>query len=104
MSLQGHECIWPRKLLKTEVKNNAILEYTKLIDLWALGVFLHEMILMVPPYDVMYIAYRRFKKVCLREEKERKWKPGNISEEAKDLIQRLLRVDPKSRLGAMGFH
>lgn len=74
-----------------------------MIDLWALGVFLHEMILMVPPYDVMYIAPRRFKKICVREEKERKWKPGVISDEAKSLINDLLRVDPKARLGAKGF-
>lgn len=42
-------------------------------------------------------------KMCLSLEKNRNWKDAQISEEAKDLIKKLMRVTPEARLGAKGF-
>ena len=44
----------------------------------------------------------KFKNAVLEAEKSRNWKESNLSPELKDLINGLLKFDPKKRLGAGG--
>lgn len=47
---------------------------------------------------------KKFKEVVIKAETQRDWKNFELSEELKDLINKLLRYEPSRRLGANGFH
>ena len=68
-----------------------------------MGIFLHELILFQPPFDHSMIVKTKFIKLCIESERKRDWKGGAISNEAKDMINAFLRVEPTKRLGANGF-
>lgn len=69
-----------------------------------MGILLYEMILLDTPYTVLQTAATFFRKRCNADQRDRKWKPGNISQEAKDLINSFLRVKPQERIGAKSFN
>lgn len=68
-----------------------------------MGILLYEMILYETPYTAVQIAPKFYRKKCNADQRERKWKAGDISQEAKDLINELLRVKPEERIGAKSF-
>jgi aurora kinase, other len=63
------------------------------VDIWSLGVLTYEFLCGHPPFEAEGHSetYRRIVKVDLRF-------PPHVSAEARDLITRLLRKDPKARL------
>jgi serum/glucocorticoid-regulated kinase 2 len=73
------------------------------LDWWALGVLMYEMIIGIPPFyhENQHQMYKRI------QESNLKWPDPKrhgitISDEAKDLITKLLDKDRKSRLGQQG--
>ena len=69
------------------------------IDLWAAGVILYIMLTGFPPYDHATMADKRFEIIVEGEliEQLRTWEIY-LSDEAGDLMQKMLRLDPKERL------
>lgn len=63
------------------------------VDLWALGVLCYEFLVGKPPFEAesQQDTYKRIRDVDLRF-------PSHVSEEARDLIRRLLRRSPRQRL------
>jgi len=70
--------------------------YGKACDWWSFGCVLYEMLTGLPPF---YNTDRSCIIGKILEEKSIKF-PDFISAEAKDLIRKLLRKDPSSRLGS----
>ena len=69
-------------------------EHDRWVDMWALGVLAYEFVVGAPPFEESagYRAtYRRIAKVDLRI-------PEGVSDDAKDLIRKLLQHDPDKRL------
>ncbi|KAI9596220.1 kinase-like domain-containing protein [Syncephalis fuscata] len=68
-------------------------EHSDKVDLWSLGVLAYEFLVGVPPFEEAghNATYRRIAKVDLRV-------PNYVSEQAKDLITRLLKHDPETRM------
>jgi len=68
-------------------------EHDEQVDTWALGVLLYEFLVGVPPFETEShsATYRRIQRVDIR------W-PDGISDDAKDLIGKLLKKDPRQRL------
>lgn len=68
-------------------------EHDEQVDTWALGVLLYEFLVGVPPFETEShsATYRRIQRVDIR------W-PTNMSDDAKDLIGKLLKKDPRQRL------
>lgn len=70
-------------------------EHSEKVDIWSLGVLTYEFLVGTPPFEDLngYSAtYKRIAKVDLKI-------PSYVSEEAADLIRRLLVKDPLGRLG-----
>ena len=69
--------------------------YTKMVDWWALGVLIYEMLIGIPPFysksnlDLFYAIRNKSVKF-----------PSYISKKAKNLIIKLLRKNPNERLGS----
>jgi len=63
------------------------------VDLWCLGVLLYEFLVGQPPFmsEGTNETYRRIKLVDLKF-------PPNVSDEAKDLVVKLLQKEPSKRL------
>jgi aurora kinase len=68
-------------------------EHDKYIDNWSLGVLLFEFLTGIPPFeaDGHSATYRRIRKVDLRF-------PRHVSEDARDLIRKLLIKEPTNRM------
>lgn len=68
-------------------------EHDEQVDTWALGVLLYEFLVGMPPFETEShsATYRRIQRVDIR------W-PHGMAEDAKDLISKLLRKDPRDRL------
>jgi len=68
-------------------------KHDKSIDIWSLGVLLYEFLVGNPPFeaDSHSLTYRRIQSIDLRF-------PRGVSEDAQDLIRRLLVKDPEKRM------
>ncbi len=67
-----------------------------------MGIYLFELSVLEPPFTTDQITRAKFKNVVLEAESNRNWKASNLSPELKDLINGLLKFDPKKRLGSGG--
>lgn len=69
------------------------------IDLWAAGVILYIMLTGFPPYDQASMTDQRFELIVNGRlmEQLRNWDIV-LSEEAGDLLQNMLKLDPRERL------
>ncbi|CAB1120031.1 unnamed protein product [Ectocarpus sp. CCAP 1310/34] len=70
-------------------------EHDSSTDIWSLGVLAYEFIVGVPPFEAEghQATYRRISRVDIR------WPSAlNVSDEAKDLVTKLLRKEPQKRL------
>ena len=69
------------------------------IDLWSCGVILYIMLTGFPPYDQASRADQRFELIVHGRlmEQLRNW-DINLSDEAGDLLQSMLQLDPRQRL------
>ncbi|CAM9698360.1 unnamed protein product [Phaeothamnion confervicola] len=68
-------------------------EHDEAVDIWSLGVLCYEFLVGVPPFEAEghNATYRRISRVDLHV-------PAHVSDEAKDLITRLLQKEPRKRL------
>ncbi|XP_049267427.1 aurora kinase A [Rhipicephalus sanguineus] len=76
--------------LPPEMIENSV--YDEKVDLWAVGILIYEFLVGRPPFEANTTAatYDRIRRVDLRF-------PAHVSDDAKDLISRLLKKDPKQR-------
>ena len=63
------------------------------VDIWSLGILCYELLCGVPPFETETHneTYERIKKVDLKF-------PDHVTDQARDLISRILVLDPKKRL------
>lgn len=68
-------------------------EHDEQVDVWSLGVLMYEFLVGTPPFEAEghSATYRRISRVDLRF-------PKGLSEDAKDLIFKLLQKDPRKRM------
>uniref|UniRef100_G3MR81 Aurora kinase n=1 Tax=Amblyomma maculatum TaxID=34609 RepID=G3MR81_AMBMU len=76
--------------LPPEMVENSV--YDEKVDLWALGVLIYEFLVGRPPFETSCAknTYDRIRRVDLQF-------PDHVSDDAKDLISRLLRKEPRER-------
>jgi len=69
-------------------------EHDEQVDTWALGVLLYEFLVGVPPFETEShsATYRRIQRVDIR------WPNNGMPDDARDLIGKLLKKDPRQRL------
>ena len=89
-------------------------EYDRMVDWWALGVMLFEMLYGVLPFDHInqHILFEQIlkedhvfpKEIMVKKEGKLLKQSINISEDAKDLINKLLKKDPTSRIGREDYN
>ncbi|KAG9202000.1 spindle assembly checkpoint kinase [Epicoccum nigrum] len=79
----------PPEMLKGASKDNY---YTEKVDLWSLGVLTYEFLVGEAPFEDTQVMTQR--KIVRGEYTV----PGFVSSEAKDLIKRLLVLDPEKRI------
>lgn len=72
---------------------------TKSVDLWALGCIIYQMISGLPPFraGTEYLIFQKILKLDLNF-------PDGFDETTKDLVEKLLQIDPTHRLGATDEH
>jgi len=68
-------------------------EHDEMVDVWTLGVLMYEFLVGSPPFEAEghSATYRRIQRVDLKF-------PAEVTEDAQDLISRLLRKDPRKRM------
>ncbi len=68
-------------------------EHDSSVDVWSLGVLMYEFLVGSPPFEAEghSATYRRISRVDLRF-------PKGLSEDARDLIWKLLQKDPRKRM------
>lgn len=74
-------------------------QLTKAADLWALGCIIYQMISGLPPFHAES-EYLIFRKIVQRDLHF----PDGFNKIAKDLVQRLIQIEPNKRLGAKDQH
>lgn len=69
--------------------------HSKEVDWWSLGILLYEMIVGLPPFfsENTNLMYELISKANLRT-------PSFVSDQARDLLEKLLKRNPEDRLGA----
>ncbi|KAK3313437.1 kinase-like domain-containing protein [Apodospora peruviana] len=79
----------PPEMIKSGSKDNW---YTEKVDLWSLGVLTYEFLVGEPPFeDSPLMTHKRIARADMKI-------PEWVSKEAKDLIKKLLVLDPEKRL------
>lgn len=75
------------------------LSYTNKVDMWSLGVLLYVSLAGYPPFNLSDDAKLRYQiKNAVYNFNHKLW--TSVSDEAKDLIKKLMVKDPNSRLSA----
>lgn len=72
--------------------------YNFMIDYYALGVLVYELVVGAPPF-IRTANGDLFEKILQRDV----YLPGHLSSKCKNFLRSLLRKDPKTRLGAQGI-
>eukprot|EP00949_MAST-11_sp_MAST-11-sp1_P001483 g1483.t1 len=80
--------------------NGNACDYNGKVDLWSVGAVLFEMVAGRPVFNVQSIAELM---EAIRKDPKLTFEPGKLSAVCKDLIQRLLRVDPANRISYSEF-
>ncbi|KAI8851845.1 kinase-like domain-containing protein, partial [Chytridium lagenaria] len=78
------------------------LDHGPVVDWWALGVCMYEMLVGIPPFadETPELIFRN---ILNHENTDIQWPEDEITGEAKDLVSRLLNPDPTTRLRAEGI-
>lgn len=73
--------------------------YNEEVDIWSLGVTLYFLITGDSPFSIND-SYEMISEICAGEYNFNGYKWKNISEDYKDLISRMLKIDPNERISA----
>lgn len=78
--------------------------YDPKIDLWSLGTIAYQMGTGTTPYRAQTLQELRQKLVQAQQYRQPLLFPGHVSERYKDLVQRLLFIDPQQRISFTDFY
>ncbi|KAF1811914.1 serine/threonine-protein kinase-like protein [Eremomyces bilateralis CBS 781.70] len=82
----------PPEMISGRSKNGGDRTYSEKVDLWALGVLTYEFLVGEAPFEDTHVMTQRRIVRCEMTI------PGFVSSEARDLIKRLLVLDPEKRI------
>lgn len=68
--------------------------YGKSVDFWALGVLSYELLFFEVPFSSTLIRSSKFLGKCEERSNHPDWPTNNVSDEGKDFIHNLLKVNP----------
>jgi serine/threonine protein kinase len=78
-------------------------QHSREIDLWSLGVMAYELSNFFLPFDQDDMKENNYTRVVNQGQKHRKWLNSSTSPELKDIINGLLVLEPRNRLGAVNW-